>query len=383
MFDYTQKKETALCGSGGCSSSSADIGMICPLSELDNNINLLDIQEHIDQFSKSERGIVTYQDKKQYSQLLGVTYKELAEQTKNDRFNILAKRVGQCGDVLEFALFNDGKIKLKNAFFCKNRLCSMCNWRKSLKTFNQISDCMNYIQKHNSDVRYLFLTLTIKNVSGNDLNNAIDHLLKSFRKMFNNSVDRKKWFLGCVRSLEITINKNKRSSSFGTFHPHLHIILAVKESYFEKDNFIDFNHWQALWKKFAGLDYNPSIKVNAIHNKADGTPDHKAIKEVSKYSVKGSDYLVDNISENVRRVNFLDAALFNRRLFSMTGEFAKARKRLKLADLESFDADLTDSFEIRQDLINAIITYKWGSMGYQIKEIKKTDVFNNNGDLPF
>lgn len=43
------------------------------------------------------------------------------------------ERVISCGDTLQFIQNQDGTLKLYQAYFCKNKLCPMCNWRRSMK----------------------------------------------------------------------------------------------------------------------------------------------------------------------------------------------------------------------------------------------------------
>ncbi|MGK4109969.1 protein rep, partial [Enterococcus cecorum] len=41
--------------------------------------------------------------------------------------------VMQCAEVLRFMQAPDGNLKLKQAWFCKSKLCPICNWRRSMK----------------------------------------------------------------------------------------------------------------------------------------------------------------------------------------------------------------------------------------------------------
>ena len=68
------------------------------------------------------------------------------------------KQVSDCGSYLEFhhELDDDGCINevglLHRANFCKDRLCPLCSWRRSLKMFGQISDISDHLHED-----YLFL----------------------------------------------------------------------------------------------------------------------------------------------------------------------------------------------------------------------------------
>ncbi len=70
-------------------------------------------------------------------------------------------RVLDCSTFLEWRYYVESKEKkLINANFCKVRLCPMCAWRRSLKTFGQVSKVMDYVEE-NYDYKYIFLTLTV------------------------------------------------------------------------------------------------------------------------------------------------------------------------------------------------------------------------------
>lgn len=50
-----------------------------------------------------------------------------------------AKSVFDCANVMLFKEFEDGSRRLHRTFFCKNKLCAMCNWRRSMKYSYQAS----------------------------------------------------------------------------------------------------------------------------------------------------------------------------------------------------------------------------------------------------
>ncbi|RCW15961.1 protein rep, partial [Streptococcus gallolyticus] len=84
----------------------------------------------------------------------------------------LVERVSSCGDVLRFVRLEDGTLKLYQAYFCKNKLCPMCNWRRSMKYAYQTSQIVDEAIKEQPKGRFLFLTLTVKNVPGDRLNDT-------------------------------------------------------------------------------------------------------------------------------------------------------------------------------------------------------------------
>lgn len=278
--------------------------------------------------------------KKNRSSVLGAVYSILDEP-------IRSQRVFECGSFLEFRV-SESESNLQVANFCKDRLCPMCNWRRSLKIFGQVSQVMNQMDEYD----FLFLTLTVKNCSASDLPNTVQVLFDGWRYLYNKNKEFKSVIEGTFRSLEVTINKEKE-----TFHPHLHCILAVKPSYFKK-GYITQERWSELWSSACDLEYNPVVHVQKVKKIGKGICG--AVAEVAKYSTKDSDFLdPDDLDKSAEYTRILLNALSGRRLCGWTGIFAKIRKQLNLDDVEDGDLIHTSDDCIRQDVECMIVRYYW------------------------
>lgn len=273
-------------------------------------------------------------------------------------------RMAMCGSNLDFRVYNDDKRKLHSANFCKQRLCPMCNWRRSKKVFAQMSQIMDEAQR-NPDKEYAFLTLTVRNCLGEDLRSTLDKMLKAYDKLFKRR-EIVRWVDGAFRAIEITHNLDINSEWFDTYHPHIHCILMVDKSYFSVENELSWNkmRWVQLWQESFAADYAPSVDIRKTYGDSAGTVT-KAVIEAAKYAVKDADYLIeDNLELQDKTIRVLDDALAGKRLLSFRGEFAKIRKRLKLDDIESGDlVETGEDSELREDLNYIIEHYRW-SMGY-------------------
>ena len=268
-----------------------------------------------------------------------------------------SQRVLDCGTFLEFKVSQD-KAKLQHANFCKDRLCPMCNWRRSLKIFAQVSKVMNCM----NDYDFLFLTLTVKNCVAADLPKTVQALYDGWRYLYNKNKEFKTVISGTFRSLEVTRNKKD-----GTFHPHLHCILAVKPSYFKK-GYISQKRWSELWAHACDLDYNPIVHIQKVKDSGKGISG--AVAEVSKYSVKGSDFLYpEDIDNSCKFVQAFLNSLSGRRLCGWTGIFSRIRKQLQLDDIENGDLVHTDD-TIRTWSISFlnIFTYYYNSETVKVKK---------------
>lgn len=244
--------------------------------------------------------------------------------------------------------------KLQAAEFCRDRLCPMCSWRKSLVMFSQISDIMLRIDSTTDGLVPIFLTLTMRNCVSSDLADRVTHLLKAWSRMTNKSGRRKPWRIavGWFRALEITYNKKD-----GTWHPHIHAILLVEPDYFENpDKYISQENWIAEWRWALGVDYDPSVDVRTVKG-----GQAKAIAEVAKYTVKPGEWLdLDDGDGTDERVELLARVLKGRRLTAFGGLMKETRKALKQEDAETADLVRTgEDMAMRGDLVTAMEKFEW------------------------
>src|SRR5699024_3004493 len=73
---------------------------------------------------------------------------------------------------------------LYRVWFCKSRLCPMCNWRRAMKHGIQSQKVVAEVIKQKPTVRWLFLTLTVRNVyDGTELNKSLSDMSKGFNRM--------------------------------------------------------------------------------------------------------------------------------------------------------------------------------------------------------
>jgi len=269
-----------------------------------------------------------------------------------------ANRLRVCGDFFTFKEYPDQTKTLSQANFCRIRLCPMCQWRKSLKAFAQMTKIMNHLKP--KGYAYIFLTLTVKNCSGQALSDTITHMLESWKRLTQTQVVRKV-SKGMYRTFEVTHNTDYESKDFDTYHPHIHAVIAVNPSYFKSRDYLSQARWTELWQDAARLDYTPMVNVKRV--KGDTA---KAVAEVSKYTSKPDDYiLTEDWDLSIDTVRVLDEAFHNRRFLAFSGVFKEAHKSLNLDDVEKgnlvhVDDDAADHAADEQYVL---VSYAWNS-GY-------------------
>jgi plasmid rolling circle replication initiator protein Rep len=305
-----------------------------------------------------------------------------------------AKRMDQCADMLVFR-HNGEKLKLHQTWFCKVRLCPMCNWRRSIKIATQNKKIVETVNEREK-VKWLFLTLTVQNCSAEKLENVVQAMSKAFngltrRKAFKTAVK------GFFRALEITRDRDKKitekrfktnpgyykrqglgvgseNPNYGTYHPHFHVLLCVKPSYFTRD-YIKQSDWTDMWQRAMKVDYKPIVHIQKVKPKKEidsselekyeqdfknAIKEQNAILEVSKYPVKDTDIIQGKevTPENVETILDLDNALAYKRLIGYGGLLKEVHQELNLDDGE--DGDLVRVSE-EDEMANGIfeVTARW------------------------
>jgi plasmid rolling circle replication initiator protein Rep len=277
--------------------------------------------------------------------------------------NKKAMKLRECASTLVFRQDADGgNRKLYQAYFCKDKFCPMCNWRRTLKLGAENMKVIEAANAENS-LNWVFLTLTVKNCKGDKLKQTIDDMQKGFTALFRRKAVSgfvKGWF----RCLEITVNRDQ-----GTYHPHFHVLICASKN----KRLIRQNDWVNLWRVSAKLDYQPVVnikRVTARHTKKhlseiikerdnQAQAMNKAIAETSKYPIKSADILGGTMEENAEVLKVLDSATFNKRLIAYGGLLKKIRSRIIRNDDEDDLIHIDDSDDSIAGKATEIIIAKW------------------------
>lgn len=310
--------------------------------------------------------------KKSDSLLLASVYHELSQlewirgnRNSSKQFMLRSEKVSNCGNFLEFAHAVNtltGEIsekgKLHNANFCRDVLCPMCSWRKSLKQIAQLSEVLNHTEIKGK-YKFLFLTLTVPNVPYERLAEGITHILKSFKKLMK----RRKYvriIQGYYRSLEVTVNERAK-----TFHHHLHVLLLVPLSYGKKDTmYIKRDDVLKDWQEVTGDKSITQVDIRVVRQAEQYETCNivSAAIEVAKYAAK-----VPRRLYKADIIYSLLQGLSGRKTYDYGGILRTIRQSLNQPDIESDDVDLVHINEsVPDSVMQFIVMYGWASSGYQI-----------------
>jgi len=278
-----------------------------------------------------------------------------------------ANRVWWCASEWVYKVYQDnGELVLHDVNFCRERLCPMCAARRSIKIFKQVSDVMDVIDNTYTDLVPIFLTLTLENCDQFHLSETLDFIFDGWNRLTHHR-KIKRVVKGWFRALEVTFNYE---TTF--FHPHIHCILLVDKSYFTSKDYMFTSDWVKLWRTSLGVDYDPICDIRKIKN----DPYH-SIAEVSKYTVKSSDYIFDDDPALMDAlVGLLGNALKSRRLYAFGGIMKVISKQVGIKEDDLADGDLVniEDVEIRSDIDYVLRVYRWNmGMGeYQIIDEENT-----------
>ena len=201
-------------------------------------------------------------------------------------FEDYSLRIDRCAQMLLFGSRLDDRgqrsIRLKSAFFCRVRNCPVCQWRRSLMWKARLGTALPLIERDHPKVRWLHLTLTVRNCEITDLRDTLKLMNAGWKRL---TLLKKFPAIGYFKSLEVTRGKD------GSAHPHFHILIMVMPNYFG-GNYIKQDKWVEMWRKALRIDYDPGAHIKSI--KLDTNSDTLDILvEVAKYTVKGDDLICD------------------------------------------------------------------------------------------
>lgn len=228
-----------------------------------------------------------------------------------NEFEKYAQRMFECSGWLKFGFNENNGLVLKQANFCRVRYCPVCQWRKSLLWKALMYQSYPAIRAEHPKHRFIFLTLTIKNPHITELRSTLKHMNESWKRLIN----RKEFMAVCdgwIRTTEVARPKLPRENKKSKIvycpktknthaHPHFHIILMVKPSYFSH-GYLKQSDWVRLWRECLNVDYDPVVDVRTVKPKkgghvVDGMELEEAIKssiaETLKYATKPDEILHD------------------------------------------------------------------------------------------
>lgn len=303
----------------------------------------------------------------------------LAELYNKAGYEDYSVRARTCATWLEYNVDPDGNKQLSGVNFCQLRLCPMCTARRAKKSAFKLSQVLDMVEAEYK-AKFIFLTLSVKNVPGDQLGAALEQLTKGWirlteQRQFERSV--KGWF----RAIEITRGDNRWHKNKKTgerefrpdngYHPHIHAVLAVEPDYFSRASrksgkYLNQTDLIERWQRALRVDYLPDVDIRTAKAKRKNggveAATLAAAIEAGKYPVKDEEFIDQTLPEE-RAVEILrdyTIALRRRRLTAFGGWMKIAARQLDAEDMEE-DRELVhvDEDTVREDVAELIEVYNW------------------------
>lgn len=247
---------------------------------------------------------------------------QLSKLMASSGYKSQSKNIKDCCNRIMFAEDANGNKKIKYAFFCHNPLCAICQKRKSMLVNIKLKNILNNIFLNSkidqSDYRFIFSTLTTKNVDAAHVKSEIKKFNKAITKMFNyKALDG---VIGRTKTNEIKYNRETN-----TYNIHVHLLLMVKPKLVNSRNRINNKMMSRLWSKALKTDYQTKTKNSIIKDK-------NGVYAVANYVTKPINYI--NYVNDARLKNKLEVinAIYqgfrNQTKITFSGLFRKVNQEL-------------------------------------------------------
>ena len=232
--------------------------------------------------------------------------------------NLKLDRLKECGNFIKFQASEDKtKFILAGGNFCNNRFCPFCSWLKAKRTAFELLELIKVVE-YTEKLAFIFITLTVPNVTRESLREEIENFNKSFKRLFQTE-EFKAFNKGFIRKLEVTYNEERND-----YHPHFHLVVAVNKSYFTSRDYMSKRRLLELWQR---ATRNPAItQVDIKPCRMDTV---KQVMELATYSAKQGDlYSSKEVFDGFYE------GLFRKKLLVYNGIFKEYKKKIDTGEVD-------------------------------------------------
>ena len=263
------------------------------------------------------------------------------------------QRLYNSGDYLELVTDTEEQhSKVFSAFLSGIRWDPMQAHSTATKKALRLAVAVEYIQL-TYKCPILFLTLTVPNCKGSELAATHKLLSRARLRLLHDFRPLRKVVRGYVSSEEVTYN-----AASDTYHPHLHILLAVSPDYFSSGKpAITQSQLVEWWKKATDAAEDETRIVDIRAMRSAGPED---VAELTKYVTKTAELIEhgDEVMSTVMR------AYYGQKQSACSGVFMEAFRKYEAGELYEIVA-MTQEQGIEWAYIRA---GNWGGQSYAWSE---------------
>ena len=243
----------------------------------------------------------------------------IARQLYRDSETIdIGRRIANCATVLGLDIYDNDdqgvETQIRSMRPCNARLCPFCEWRRTRVWRKRLFTGLEAFQEEHPKYVPIFLTLTVPNPCLEDLRVTIKAMNGAWHRMTaSKAFPTPYWF----RRTEVTVGSTAPEAPLMA-HPHFHVLLLVKPSYFGK-HYIKQLEWQKRWTNAMRSEVPLVVDVRRVRNarssNSELTPGSEpqrlesasAVLEVAKYMSKATQLVEmgDALSEFHRQMGGL------------------------------------------------------------------------------
>lgn len=192
--------------------------------------------------------------------------------------------------------------------YCNTRICNVCNRIRTAKLINGYG-----VQLRNLDS--YFVTVTVPNVTHNELSNSLAEMGKAFTRIQNRLKHSDSKGLKGIRKLEVTYN-----AISNTYHPHFHIIM---------DGYDNSNTFVTEWLKEFPLAQPYCQDVTKASE--------SSVIELFKYVTKVVTKINGKLSIYVHAIDVIIEALYKRRTVQPFGGLKMVTEDITELESETYE----------------------------------------------
>ena len=194
----------------------------------------------------------------EYLKQLKISAQEVAEHLLADESTIHeGNLVSECAFHLK--IYSDGeKRPIASSWYCKNKSCPICQWRKSLQYCTKMRQLLDDTPQL-LNAKWVCLKLTVRDCPVEKLRAAVSRMDRACQTLANRQLWKKNVH-GGIRFLEV-VDRNQEA---GLVTPYFNCLLLVSQSMSERGNSTLERDWAVEWQQALGAKCSPMVEARKI-----------------------------------------------------------------------------------------------------------------------
>lgn len=266
-----------------------------------------------------------------------------------------ADKINNCSIVTVTSECEEGHVRVKSTFRCKNRFCPVCDKVTAAQVSREMTSTVERLQEKYPGLILRSVTFTIPVRKVEEVSDALTSLNTAFNKMLRRRRLAKS-LVGSFRGIHLKCNPDKQEVNI-----HIHALFAFKST-FKSRNYVSEKQWGDLWRESFGDHSITQVKSKKLTTSKTNPSIAQAAGSSAAYAVKAIELekppqpliRISSVEreKHEKSLNFLKVlhdSLLRRKLYSFTGELRNARsKKSRAASSEDVCSQCSSPLTERQ-----------------------------------